>query len=108
MLTEVERFRERLRKEEAEKYKDIYAECDKRGLSREYAKDFYYRMIQFPIEQTKTVILLYNKDASKDKTVGKKKLKEWKTYLEIMVKTHPKHEKAEDFKKGIKLIEELE
>lgn len=82
----------------------IYAECDKRGLSRRFADNFYYRLAENPLNHTKSVIEEREK-TSKHKTNVKEHLLQLKTMLEIMLDTHPKHPKATEWKQSIKLID---
>lgn len=97
--------RERLKKEHDARMNPIYAEFDKMRIPRFHADAFYYRICQFPIKQTLCIVELLEKGDMSVPDVGDK-LHIWKEYLNIMLKTHPNHEKAGEWKESLAILEQ--
>lgn len=82
----------------------IYAECDKRGLSRLFAHAHYFRMVETPLKHTKSVIEEGTR-VEKYNAPTKEILSQLKTMLEIMLDTNPKHPKATEWEQSLKLLD---
>lgn len=102
MLSSIEEIKNRMKKAEHDRMKDIYSACKKNGLSERFADLMYYRMILNPLEQTETIIA--NIERSSSYSV-KSNLDEWEKYIRIMMELYPKHEKFADWKESLKVIE---
>lgn len=103
MLNETSELWKRLKAAEYARMKDIYEKCDEKGLSRYFADSLYYRMIQNPMKQTKSLIGLRE---SNNPYFSEDNLKKWGVYLEIMLELLPKHEKAGEWKESQRLMEQ--
>ena len=104
MLSNASEIKQRLHEAAQKRMESIYAECDKKGLSRRYADNFYYRMTENPLKHTKSVVEESAK-ASKYNKNTKEHLSQLKTMLEIMLDTHPKHPKATEWEQSLKLLD---
>ena len=82
----------------------IYVECDKKGLSRRFADNFYYRLTENPLKHTKSVIEESTK-ASQYNANTKEHLSQLKTMIEIMFVTNPGHPKATEWEQSLKLLD---
>lgn len=63
-------------------------------------KAFDSRIQLYPIEQTATFI-------EKAAVFDKKMFRQWEIYLEVMIEKRPKHDKAEEWKKALKMMEHI-
>ena len=102
MLSNIRELKQRISKAEEKRMESIYAECDKRGLARRFADSFYWRVVETPLLHTKSVI---DSNARASKYNNKESVSQLKTFLKIMLETHPEHHKALEWKQCIKLIE---
>lgn len=102
-MSSAKAVRERLKKAEEQRMKDIFDECDKKGLEKRFADAFYYRITESPLAQTKSMIENVRRNG-KFSEESENNLKSWKTYLEIMLEQSPNHKNAKEWKDSIALI----
>lgn len=103
-MSNASEIKERIHIAERKRKESIYAECDKRGLSRRYADNFYFRIVETPLKHTKSIIE-ESARVTKYNANTKEHLSQLKTLLEIMLETHPQHPKATEWEKSLKLLD---
>lgn len=101
-MSKIREWQEKARKAEEERIGDIYNECVKRGCDIRFLKNFDSRIWLYPIEQT-TVFLDRRKNA-KEVVAVDNHLKQWKFYLQVIIEKRPNHEKADEWKKALKML----
>lgn len=88
---------EKLKNQEENRIGNVYNECEKRGCPSRFAKAFNTRAELFPEKQTRTFLEQNN--------FSSEYLKWWKVYIEVLIENLPNHEKINEWKQCIKLIE---
>ena len=81
---------------------DIYRECINRGCKKEFLQSFDTRIWLFPVEQTR---LFLERRSSANVYNAEKHLKQWQTYLQVILEKRPNHEKAPEWKKALEILE---
>ena len=101
-MSDLNAWKKRIKDDEEKRVGDIYSECVERGCDLRFLKAFDTRMWLFPIEQTKAFL-----DVQKDgkySTGVDNRLKQWKIYLQVIIEKRPNHEKADEWKKALKML----
>ena len=75
---------------------DIHDECVKRGCDVRFLEMFDTRIWMYPIQQTKVFLERHDNV----------RLSQWKVYLDVILEKRPHHEKADEWKKSIMMIDE--
>ena len=96
-------LKKRHNEQEQRRIGDIYSECVERGCDIRFLKAFDTRMWLFPIEQTKTFLDVQQKNG-KYSTGIDDRLKQWKIYLQVIIEKRPNHEKANEWKRALELL----
>ena len=91
-MNNVEQLIDRMKLAETERMKDVYEGCAETGLPKRFADTFYFRITEFPLKQTKSVIAAKGDVAS------------LKLYLQIMLDKRPNDPKAEEWRQSLTLI----
>ena len=88
-----------------EAFKDIYEYCEKNGCNKNFVDTFRARMFISPVPQTRAFMesVERNYKYSFD-PVGK--LNKWRVFLLALVELRPEHEKAKEWKKSLKILED--
>lgn len=88
-----------------EYFKDIYAECEKNGCDIQFIDAFKARMFISPLAQTKAFMKSVERNYKYSfDPIGK--LAKWKVFLSAVIKFHPEHEKINEWKEALHLLED--
>lgn len=99
-MTDAE-VRKYLGKLDYERIGDVFQECEKRGCTIGFFQAFDYRLHTVPFWQTEGFIKSRHSDEWK-----KYKCRQLRVFLEVLVEKRPNHEKVDEWKKSLKLLEE--
>lgn len=102
-MGDITEWKKRIRDSEEKRVGDIYSECVKRGCDIRFLKQFDTRIWMYPIQQTKSFQSVLN--GGKYSTGVDRHLKDWKIYLQVLLEKRPKHEKANEWKKALELLD---
>lgn len=90
-----------------EAFKDIYEYCEKNGCDKDFVDAFRARMFISPIQQTKCFIESVRRNSKYGfDQIGK--LRKWKTYLSVLLELRPKHDKVDEWKESLSIIDYYE
>lgn len=92
----VNELKKRHKEQEQKRIGDIYAECIDRGCKESFLKAFDGRIWVYPVEQTYTFL---------DSNDNSEHLRQWKLYLQVVLEKRPDHEKADEWKEALRLLE---
>ena len=93
MLSNAKDILRRMNQSKVERMKDIYEECAKTGLQKRFVDAFYYRITEFPLKHTKSVI-----DTNGD-------IESLKLYLKILINKRPNDKMINEWKQSLYYIE---
>lgn len=97
MLTEyIKKLHEKHAAQEQKELGAVYAQCEKLGCSRHFAKSFITRAELFPMKQT--LAFLENKGANGEN------LKQWSTLISVLIEQKPESEKKSEWTRCLKVL----
>lgn len=77
----------------------VYAECEKRGCNRDFARSFDTRAEFYPMKQTLSFFEMHLQEKQLAKA-----LKLWEIFLQVLIEQKPQHEKYAEWQSCIELI----
>lgn len=92
----VDELKKRHKEQEQKRIGDIYAECIDKGCKESFLKAFDGRIWTYPVEQTYAFL---------DMKDSVDKLRQWEIYLRVILEKRPNHEKADEWKEALRLLE---
>lgn len=104
-MSNIREWRERIRTAEEKRVGDIYRECIARGCKKEFLQSFDTRIWLFPVEQTR---LFLERRSNENAYNEEKHLKQWQTYLQVILEKRPNHEKATEWKESLEIIKKAQ
>ena len=104
MMSNLQKWKEKIAQQEEARIGDIYAECEKRGCSRDFAKAFDTRAFLFPEKQAKSFMSLQNNPSADQKRISNN-IRQYHIFLEVLIEKRPKHEKHNEWERALKILE---
>ncbi|MEY8313227.1 hypothetical protein AALA61_14890 [Oscillospiraceae bacterium 42-9] len=104
MMLDLKEFQKKVREQEEQRVGDIYAECEKRGCERSFLQAFDTRAWLFPVEQAKAFLSSRNNPSS-DQASFSDYIRQYRIFLEVLIEKRPNHEKQNEWKKALQVME---
>lgn len=101
-MSNVREWQAKVKEQEHKRVGDIYDECVKRGCDLRYLKSVDTRAWLYPLRQTNVFLKLKT-----EKRDVSDHIEQWKILLEVLIKLRPEHEKIDDWKESLRLLETI-
>lgn len=106
MMRKIAEWKKEAKAAENKRIGDIYAECQRLGVQMRFLQAFDTRAWLFPVEQTRAFI-----DAKARHTRAfdaDSALEQWGTYLRVLIKKRPEHEKVAEWEKALAMLKQYD
>lgn len=103
-MVNLREFQKKIAEQGKKRVGDIYEECEKRGCNRHFLQAFDTRIWLFPIEQAKT-FLSFRDDSFTDQARLEEYLRQYSTFLEVLIEKRPDHEKRKEWESALREIQ---
>lgn len=103
----VEELKRRHAEQEEKRIGDIYEECEKRGCNRRFLQAFDTRVWLYPVKQAEAFLSLRNNTVT-DQTQLAERLRQYRIFLEVLIEKRPNHEKQNEWKRALQVIEDAD